>query len=72
MFLSHAGTQKQLVKVIKEGLERQYPALKGRVFLDEDSLEGGDRPMKVMYESLRDAFVGKQGAAACMHTSLHA
>jgi hypothetical protein len=59
VFISHAGEQKEKVVVfVKEKLEQIYPALRGRVFLDDLSLERGDDAMSVIHESLRDAFVG--------------
>ena len=61
VFLSHSGKCKQLVKLVKVELLKSYPALKDSVFLDEDSLKGGDKNMEVIYTSMRDAFVGKKG-----------
>jgi hypothetical protein len=59
VFISHAGEQKAMVDFLHEKLEKECPALKGRVFLDERSLQGGDAAMEKMYHSLRDALVGK-------------
>jgi hypothetical protein len=60
VFISHAGKQKHLLGgFLKKELEQRYPALKGRVFLDDISLERGDDAMDVIYTSLRDSFVGK-------------
>jgi hypothetical protein len=66
VFVSHAGEQKKgLVAIIREKLEGDFSALKDQVFVDEISLRGGDPAMTKIYESLREAFVGKQ--AGRMH-----
>jgi hypothetical protein len=63
VFISHAGEQKQsVVDFVREKLEKHYPALKQKVFVDEISLRGGDRAMDSIYESLSDAFAGKRAA----------
>jgi hypothetical protein len=60
VFISHAGGQKHFVAAsLKEGLEQRFPALKGRVFLDDVSLQVGDAAMKGIYKSLRNSFVGE-------------
>jgi hypothetical protein len=70
VFVSHAGEQKKLlVDIISETLQRDHPALRGQVFVDERSLRGGDDAMREMYESLRDACVGEEissPAVACV------
>jgi hypothetical protein len=58
------------VASLQDDLVAAYPALGGKVFLDERSLRGGCDATKEIYESLRDASAGNDltldlAAAAC-------
>jgi hypothetical protein len=66
VFLSHAGQQKvNVAGILKEKLEQGYPALRGRVFLDDISLPRGDIARECIYKSLRDSFVGEALCVSC-------
>jgi hypothetical protein len=66
VFLSHAGAQKRdFVAFLLEGLENKYPPLKGKVFMDENSLRVGGAAFDTMYKALQDAVVGKEKTSSC-------
>jgi hypothetical protein len=71
VFLSHAGEQKHMaVDFLREGLEQRYPALRGRVFVDDISLQRGDDAMEVIYKTLRNSFVGGAPSFAAAATAM--
>jgi hypothetical protein len=66
VFVSHAGEQKPgFVAFLLEKFEREYPALKGQVFVDERSLAVGGEALETIYTALQDACVGEEQLVVC-------
>ena len=58
VFISYCGASMvAFAEASKQVLEQRYPAL--TVFLDDYSVDPAESAMTFVYESLRDAFVGK-------------